>query len=202
VELIEGGTVAVPSDLAEFAGQLATVLAAIHTVDHGGSDLSFLPDQERRFTRAVREPPATLDEALAEGRIRDALRPVWPLAQRNRSVLLHGDFWPGNTLWRDDTLVAVIDWEDAGLGDPLADLANGRAELAMLFGLEAMRHFTRRYLDLMPSVDHTNLRWWDLCAALRPAGQMSGWGLAADARRRLQEGHRAFVAELLDGAQP
>jgi aminoglycoside phosphotransferase (APT) family kinase protein len=35
--------------------------------------------------------------------------------------LLHGDYWPDNTLWRDGRLVCVIDWEDAALGDPLAD---------------------------------------------------------------------------------
>src|SRR5438067_5191571 len=31
-------------------------------------------------------------------------------AARNERVLLHGDFWPGDTLWRDGRLVAVIDW--------------------------------------------------------------------------------------------
>jgi aminoglycoside phosphotransferase (APT) family kinase protein len=39
-------------------------------------------------------------------------------------VLLHGDFWPGNALWRDGALVAILDWEDAAIGDPLADVAN------------------------------------------------------------------------------
>jgi aminoglycoside phosphotransferase (APT) family kinase protein len=32
-------------------------------------------------------------------------------------------------LWRDGRIVAVIDWEDAQVGDPLADLANTRLEL-------------------------------------------------------------------------
>ncbi len=31
-------------------------------------------------------------------------------------------------LWKDGQLVAVIDWEDAPLGDPLADVANSRLE--------------------------------------------------------------------------
>ena len=39
------------------------------------------------------------------------LRRPPPPVQVNRPVLLHGDFWPGNILWRDGRLVAVIDWE-------------------------------------------------------------------------------------------
>jgi aminoglycoside phosphotransferase (APT) family kinase protein len=38
--------------------------------------------------------------------------------------VLHGDYWPGNVLWRDGRLVGVIGWEEAAFGDPLADLAN------------------------------------------------------------------------------
>ena len=69
------------------------------------------------------------------------LEEVWPLSQQNRSVLLHGDFWPGNILWRDGQIVGVIDWEDAAFGDPLADIANTRLELLWAFGVEAMRQF-------------------------------------------------------------
>ena len=45
--------------------------------------------------------------------IRDALEAVWPLGSRNADKLMHGDYWPGNTLWKDGRLVGIIDWEDA-----------------------------------------------------------------------------------------
>jgi len=80
-----------------------------------------------------------------EGHIRDALEAVWPLPQRNTSVLLHGDFWPDNSLWKDGQLVAVIDWEDAALGDPLADVANSRLEILWAFGIDTMRNFTHQH---------------------------------------------------------
>ena len=60
----------------------------------------------------------------------------------NRRVVLHGDYWPGNVLWQDGRLVAVIDWEDASLGDPLADLATARVELLCRYGDDAMERFT------------------------------------------------------------
>lgn len=44
---------------------------------------------------------------------------------RYRPVLIHNDLWPSHILWnrRAHRPVAVIDWEDARLGDPAADLA-------------------------------------------------------------------------------
>jgi aminoglycoside phosphotransferase (APT) family kinase protein len=63
-------------------------------------------------------------------------------------------------------LVAVIDWEDAVLGEPLADLAISRLDLLWIFGLEAMNAFTRHYQSLL-SLDYTQLPYWDLVAALR-----------------------------------
>jgi aminoglycoside phosphotransferase (APT) family kinase protein len=37
-------------------------------------------------------------------------------------VVVHGDYKVGNFLWRDDRIVALLDWEGAMLGDPLQDL--------------------------------------------------------------------------------
>jgi aminoglycoside phosphotransferase (APT) family kinase protein len=85
-------------------------------------------------------------------------------------VLLHGDFWPGNVLWEDGRLVAVLDWEDAAIGDPLADVANARLELLWAGGAEAKEEFTRRYRSLVPGVDLTDLPHWDRWAGLRLAG--------------------------------
>ena len=34
------------------------------------------------------------------------------VAGDERIALLHGDYWPGNVLWKNGALVGVIDWED------------------------------------------------------------------------------------------
>ena len=45
---------------------------------------------------------------------------------RGESVLLHGDPWPGNLLWIGDRCVGLIDWKEAGVGDPGVDLGKLR----------------------------------------------------------------------------
>ena len=40
-------------------------------------------------------------------------------------VILHGDWHPGNLLYRKDTVAAVLDFDSARLGPRIADVANG-----------------------------------------------------------------------------
>lgn len=190
IEYVEGATEFVPSNLLDFVEQAAAQLAQIHRVGRAHVDLAFLADLGKGFG----ERPAHLDDSLQEGPIRDRLENLWPLPQTNPSVLLHGDFWPGNLLWRKGRLAAVIDWEDAAVGDPLADVSNGRLELLWAFGAEAMTHFTEHYRG-STTLDWTNLAYWDLCAALRPVGKLGAWGLAAAVEKTLREKHHWFVTQ-------
>jgi hypothetical protein len=76
--------------------------------------------------------------------------------------------------------VAVVDWEDAGLGDPLKDLAEARVEMVWLFGVAVVERFTDCYRAKM-AIDFTNLPYWDLCAVLRLARLTKGdWGWLVD----------------------
>jgi len=193
----EGTTEFAPTDLSDFLLQCATQLARIHQIDSSQMDLSFLPEGERSANAMLRTRPATLDATLDEGRIRDSLEAVWPLPRANTPVLLHGDFWPGNILWKDGRLVAIIDWEDAAVGDPLADLANSRLEILWALGSEAMRDFTHQY-QAMSTLDYTHLPVWDLCAALRPIAQIAQWDLDEHTERTMRERHRWFVSQALN----
>jgi aminoglycoside phosphotransferase (APT) family kinase protein len=177
--------------------QLTTQLAGIHALDCSKLDVSFLPKQAQRFSEKVSERPTILDESLDEGRIRDVLEAVGPLSQQNTAVLLHGDFWPGNILWKDGRLIAVIDWEDAALGDPLADVANTRLEILWAFGIDAMHSFTQHYQSTT-SIDFTNLPVWDLFAALRPASKLSEWTADDIAEKRMRERHRWFINQAFE----
>lgn len=190
MEFVEGETSFAPTDLAAYLTQVATHLAHLHRITSTETDLTFLPRQGKGFG----ERPTSLDHTLDEGPIRDKLETLWPLAQANPVVLLHGDFWPGNLLWRDGRLVAIIDWEDAAIGDPLADLGNTRLELLWAFGADAMTQFTAHYRSLA-NLDFTNLPYWDLCAALRPAGKLGTWGLDAQTEQTMRERHHWFVTQ-------
>jgi len=194
IEYIEGETEFAPSNVPNLLLQFATHLSKIHHIDGSKLDVSFLPKLEKRYAETLRERPTNVDEALDEGRIRDVLEAVWPIPQRNAEALLHGDFWPGNVLWKDGQLVAIIDWEDAALGDPLADVANSRLEILWAFGVGAMQHFTHQYQS-MTTIDFTHLPYWDLCAALRPIAQMAQWGLDETTEKTMREKHRWFVTQ-------
>ncbi len=197
IEYIEGKSEFAPADLPDLLLQLATHLSRIHCIDGSKLDLSFLPKIEKRYVENLRERPTRVDESLGEGQIRDTLEAVWPFPQRNTSVLLHGDFWPGNILWRDGQLVAVIDWEDAAVGDPLADVANSRLEILWAFGIDAMQRFTHQYQS-MTTIDFTHLPYWDLCAALRPVAQIAQWGLDVTTEKTMRERHRWFVTQAFE----
>ena len=194
VEYIEGNTEFALDHVADFIPQFATHLARIHAVDYSNLDLSFLPTQEQKYAKKVSERPPNLDESIDEGCIRDVLESAGRLSQHNASVLLHGDFWPGNLLWKDGRLVAVIDWEDAALGDPLADVANSRLEILWAFGIDAMYSFTQQYQSIA-TIDFTCLPIWDLFAALRPAFKIAEWAGDDIAEQTMRERHRFFVAQ-------
>ena len=192
IEFVEGKTEFAPADLNDYMLQLTTYLSRVHRADCSHADLSLLPQVEGRYIELLSNRPERMDEALDEEHIRGVLEATWSLSRRNLPVLLHGDFWPGNMLWKDGQLVAVIDWEDAAIGDPLADLANSRLEILWAFGIDAMRSFTRQYRS-MTSIDFTNLPYWDLCVALRRVAQIGLWGLDETTEKDMREKHRWFV---------
>ena len=199
VAYVEGQTEFAPPDLADFIRQMAAQLTSIHALDGAQASLSFLPRAEQVYAAKLSTRPARLDDSLGEGRIRAVLEPVWPPAQRNPSVLLHGDYWPGNLLWRDGRLVAILDWEDAQVGDPLADLAVTRLEMLWAFGAEPMQRFTEAYFSLTP-VDVSHLPYWDLCAALRPAFKIAEWAGNPERERMMRERHHWFVAQAMQSS--
>ncbi|MCA0454229.1 MAG: phosphotransferase [Chloroflexi bacterium] len=192
IAFIEGETLFAADDLSSYIAQAAAQLAKLHSTHWQG--ISFLPASA--YATWFQERPTTLDDSLQEGHIRDVLEAAWPLPAINPVSLLHGDYWPGNLMWKAGKLAAVIDWEDAHLGDPLEDVAITRLEMLWAFGQEAMEQFTRTYQTLA-SLDDRNLPYWDLCAALRPAGKLSSWITDSTVRHSLREKHHVFVEQAI-----
>ncbi len=191
IEYIEGKTEFSPSNLSDLVRQLATHLSRIHAVDCSKLDVSFLPKAKHIYTEKLRKQPESIDEE----RIHNALEPIWPPPQHNPPVLLHGDYWPGNILWKGGQLVAIIDWEDAQVGDPLADVANCRLEILWAFGIDAMHSFTHHYQSITP-IDFTDFPYWDLCAALRLA-KFAEWATDELTEKTMRERHCWFITQAL-----
>ena len=199
---IEGEPRFTDEDPLGVAEGLADLLAAVHGVDGADDAFAFLPERSETVT-AVLERRVSVDDSIGEGRILDALRAHWPPGPPMRSSLLHCDVWLGNVLWSGPDVVGVIDWENAHVGDPLADLAIVRLECAWSFGREAVDALTDRYAS-RTGVDLGQLAIWDLAAARRPAGEMSRWagdwgsfGRPDMTAARMRAAHRWFVDEAL-----
>jgi aminoglycoside phosphotransferase (APT) family kinase protein len=167
MEHIDGAPDLSPADPADHVRQAAETLAMIHRVDWMASGLDAL----RRLRNPWRPRGETVNEAMGEGRARAALEATGPLDDPNPTVLRHGDFWPGNLLWRDGRLVAVVDWEAACLAGPLGDLAVSRLDTLWVLGWERMEEFTEAYLRANP-VDVSQLPHFDLRAAVRLASDV------------------------------
>lgn len=170
MEYIEGRPMFAPKDAKGFINQLAKHLVQIHSADLTNKDVSFLSRRTADSKELGQEWPLTDAPSLSTELFREQILSNRP-TQRNASALLHGDYWPGNVLWRGDELVAVVDWESANMGDPLSDMAITRLEIYIMFGMEAMLSFTHHYRALL-SIDYTELPKWDLCAALRLAREV------------------------------
>jgi aminoglycoside phosphotransferase (APT) family kinase protein len=165
------------------AGQMAEVLGRIHRV--ASEDVAFLPPPDPAFLAGA--------YSTADDRALDALRHAPPA---NPPALLHGDYWPGNVLWRGGALVAVIDWEDAAVGDPLADVANARLELLWAYDQEVAEAFTAAYTGLS-GVRMDALPFWDLRVALRALHRMTGWGLEPHALATMRSRTASFMRQAL-----
>jgi aminoglycoside phosphotransferase (APT) family kinase protein len=96
-------------DLARAAAELHAVKLPVQAVD------SQVDYWRARFEQSRLEPIPVLSWVC--GWLDDnAVAP-------SRPVLVHGDLRPGNVLFRDDHIVALLDWELAHAGDPAEDLA-------------------------------------------------------------------------------
>lgn len=166
---------------------LGTALAGIHRVDAGASVNPDSPTARVGMLSAwladIIERPAPHADAIAAGLA--WLRAHVPEARQATRV--HRDFRTGNFLVAGGRLVAVLDWEFAGYGDPHEDIGwfcaqcwRGNAPTLEAGGLGSRGAFYEAYMDAGGRVpDPARVLFWEVFAHLR-------WALIA-----LQQGVRA-----------
>ena len=180
-EFVGGDSFVDPTALTSALDQMVDLLVRLHALDVSslaGIDLTNLENPIERLRSCL--PDSSNGRRLGALLDSDAF-----VVHLNPTVLIHGDYWPGNVLWNHGRLAALIDWEDAWLGDPLADLACARVELLCQFGRPAMEHFTDRYLDQAPRLDIRSLPLWECYVSATALASMHLWGLdAADEAQR------------------
>jgi len=191
---VEGTTEVSPSRLAGSLDVMAANLARIHR----------LPVQNLPELPSRTDPLPELFDYLPDSRELVALRAHLAgradTAYAGTPVLLHGDYWPGNLLWRDGRLAAILDWEDAAIGDPMSDVAGCRLELFWKHGMAAAHRFTSAYGRELP-IDDKRLALWQIYVACAAAHFMGEWGLEpereADMRNKAEQFTRDAATVLL-----
>jgi aminoglycoside phosphotransferase (APT) family kinase protein len=158
-----------PAVRGEVAEAFLDTLVAIHAVDWRAEALrslgrpdGFLQRQLDRLPRLVAEPDGSLPKPF--GQLRDRLRATMPTG--GEPALLHGDYRLGNVMLAPRPparMLGVLDWELAGIGDPLADLAYTLVTYAVpdepLHALTALSKATRE--DGFPTRESLARRYAD-----------------------------------------
>ncbi len=204
IEYIDGKTLLQPSDPLDWARQLASALAAIHQIRPAVEDEALFPVLTTGQWPHEDEYPFADGEHPLREHVRSTRRRAKASLQPETAVYLHHDYWPGNTLWMDEQLIAVVDWEGGVIGDPAIDVACCAFDISML-GLDvAASHFVAVYRELSGRA-LPNLAYWALMAAGRPwpdiAIWLPGWeamGLDLDPNEA-RDRHRSLIESALAG---
>jgi aminoglycoside phosphotransferase (APT) family kinase protein len=107
---------------------LAQFILALHRIDPAFGPPAVPPRSGRGEPLAARDAAVRAAIAASEGLIdTGAATAAWEVALRapewpSQPVWIHGDLLPGNLLFAQGRLSAVLDWSCLGLGDPAVDL--------------------------------------------------------------------------------
>ncbi len=132
-----------PVDPGPWADALAETMAYIHAIE-----VEAVADEVgewRRWDRPVRPTPIWTEQPEQWEEARERVPDDLPV---DNPSFLHRDFHPNNVHWSDTDVVAIVDWLGACVGEPAADLAHCRWNLAVLDGPERAVQFTWRYREL------------------------------------------------------
>jgi aminoglycoside phosphotransferase (APT) family kinase protein len=174
---VPGRGLLAPRDVEDWIRQLAEALAQIHAAPLTDAELGVLIDQRPRLASMLEgdDPPSYLSERPGGTELWAAMRRSWPGIQPVAApTIVHGDYWPGNTLWRYGKLSGVIDWEQVRRGDPAQDVGCCRLDLTLLIGPEAAELFLRTY-EAATGRAFPHLYFWELYMASWAMESLEHW---------------------------
>jgi aminoglycoside phosphotransferase (APT) family kinase protein len=189
-----GLPIVAPPYPADWGRQLARTLASIHAYPYNAAAQSFLLDanQAALWFRQSGSIPDWLAADPDGQSIWGAIESLLPTQEKTTPKLIHLDFWGGNVLCVDDKIVTVVDWGEAGYGDPGVDVGYCLMDL-VLSGLEQEAlEFLAAYTSAAGPI--ANLTLWKLAAAVRPIQKPEGWIDHSPVRERF----RRFVREAVE----
>lgn len=114
--------------------EMIHVLAALQRVSwHGSGVADVLGPRGDQVSRVEALVDRFLEPLIKVAESARAPQPIWryigmwlkdhaPALVESELVIVHGDYRFGNLLWQKTSVSAVLDWERAMLGDPMADI--------------------------------------------------------------------------------
>ena len=174
---LRGRGLLAPRDAPAWTRQLGEALAAVHRAPTGVLDPGVLAAPGRAPLRRPALPAArrAAVETHPLGRPLLAALAHWePRLPPTSAVLVHGDYWAGNTLWHRGRLTGVVDWGDARLDEAGADVGYCRMDLAMLTAGDAPDAFLRAY-EAAAGRRLADVFFWDLCGAVPALPDPAKW---------------------------
>ena len=181
-----------PATRGQMYAQLVHTLADLHNIDPTAADLGDFGKTgnyfERQVTRWTRQYRDSETDYIPEMERLIAFLPE-TLPEQSRTSVVHGDYRIDNVVFDGDgTLTAVLDWELATLGDPLADFsylamqwmmpADGAAGLEGLdlpeLGIPSLKQVVTRYAERSGVPVADKLDWYFAYNLFRLAGIVQG----------------------------
>ena len=185
---VKGSTDEFLHQRSQYIGAMAHLLADIHATS--SQNLPKLPIRRDPYPELLDFLPKGDDWLDVHAVMQDQINTADPAEPK----LLHGDFWPGNILWQGQSVAAILDWEDAALGDPLSDVACCQLELRYKFGPESMTEFSQAYTT-RHTVDQRRLNIWQVYVAAAAQNFVGAWGLPKNQEKHIRHEALATIRE-------
>ena len=176
-----------------------------------GKDLSFIKEMAKKLRiihqtniRSLPKLPLRIDplEDLFEylplyknmDKLKRFLEQKTDTQYKGKRVFLHGDYWPGNILWKKSQITGIVDWEYAAIGDPISDLAVTSLELRYEYGVEGMKKFLEIYSSFM-RIDRFRYSLWLIYVASSTLHFIHEWKLKKEWKSLMKKEAMSTIEE-------
>jgi aminoglycoside phosphotransferase (APT) family kinase protein len=188
MRMIEGSTDVPQSKVESAMYCMSEFLLHLHQIEPDSIVIPGLPSREDPVAGALLYIPDTPQWSALRSAVSG-----WQTTDVPASIL-HGDFWPGNIIWCEDQIAAVIDWEDTAIGTPVSDVACCRAEIMAMYGEQATALFTEHY-HAHSTLDFSDQPLWDAYCGFAALATMHSWGLEAKVEAARRSSTELFVQQ-------
>lgn len=175
-------------DCLSWSAKIAGLLVDIHKIPCPTREMSWL-DANSEALWFLKSPsiPEYMRDHPDGNRVWKAISRQIPNLLLTQSVLTHFNYWSGNILWAGRQIAAIIDWEEAGCGDPAIDIAYCRMGMILQGFPGAADKFVNTCQTLSGYDVAIFCLFGELAPAVRPMVSPSAWINESSAKERYSQ---------------